>query len=180
MTHLQRFDSTGLSHVSNQGIIELAYQDKLDNAIFEWQDANSKDQFTHVSRYLDSWPFEFKSPDASSREWFTPSLYQQIDLQDYALSRCKNEIQTNRARDELAIIDHLQAEHIFKHLIYLVDKWRSENRVWGVGRGSSVSCFVLYLIGINKINPLDYDLSMTEFFKIEPDRVLNKNKLPKE
>lgn len=166
--------------MSNQGIIELAYQDKLDHAIFEWQNLVSKDQFARVSRYLDNWPFEFKSTDAAARKWFTPNGYQEINLNEYVLSRCKNDVQMRRAMDELAIIDHLQAEHIFKHLIYLVDKWRSENRVWGVGRGSSVSCFVLYLIGINKINPLDYDLSMTEFFKIDPDRVLNKNKLPKE
>ena len=96
------------------------------------------------------------------------------------MSRCKNQQQISRAQDELQIIEHLEAEHIFLHLIYLVDTWRSQNRVWGVGRGSSVSCFVLYVIGVNKINPLDYDLPMTEFFKINPDQILNKNKLPKE
>lgn len=180
MSNLQKIDLTGLSHVSNQGIIELAYQDKLDPAIFEWQDAASKEKFAKVSRYLDNWPFEFKNTDTSDRTWFTPQTYQTINLHDYVLSRCKNKAQTKRASDELLIIDHLNAHHIFKHLIYLVDKWRSENRVWGVGRGSSVSCFVLYLIGINKINPLDYDLDMTEFFKINPDIILNKNKQYKE
>ena len=166
--------------MSDQGIIELAYQDKLDKAIFEWQDADSKQQFQRVSQYLDHWPFVLKNTDVTGRQWFTPSNYQKINLREYVLSRCKNQQQISRAQDELQIIEHLEAEHIFLHLIYLVDTWRSQNRVWGVGRGSSVSCFVLYVIGVNKINPLDYDLPMTEFFKINPDQILNKNKLPKE
>jgi DNA polymerase III alpha subunit len=52
-----------------------------------------------------------------------------------------------------------------KYLKYLVDIMRDNNIVWGVGRGSSVSSFVLYLIGIHKINSLYYDLSIEEFLK---------------
>lgn len=165
MTVLHFFDQQGLSHMSNQGIIELAYQNKLDNAIFEWQDSHSKQTYQNVSTYLDSWPFELNSTDISSRHWFTPPEYININLDDYVLARCKDAQQRDRAQQELKIIHDLQAEHIFLHLIYLVNMWRAKNLVWGIGRGSSVSCFVLYAIGLNKINPLDYDLDHREFFK---------------
>jgi len=52
-----------------------------------------------------------------------------------------------------------------KYLKYLVDTLRANNIVWGVGRGSSVASFVLYLIGIHRINSLYYDLPITEFLK---------------
>jgi DNA polymerase III alpha subunit len=42
---------------------------------------------------------------------------------------------------------------------------RNNNIVWGVGRGSCVSSFVLFLIGIHKINPIYYDLDVSEFLK---------------
>jgi DNA polymerase III alpha subunit len=44
---------------------------------------------------------------------------------------------------------------------------RSSNIVWGVGRGSSVASYALYLIGIHKIDPIKYNLSINEFFKGE-------------
>jgi len=52
-------------------------------------------------------------------------------------------------------------------MLYIVDTLRSQNILWGVGRGSSVSCYCLYLIGIHKIDSLKYDLPINEFFKGE-------------
>ena len=54
---------------------------------------------------------------------------------------------------------------VLQFLIYFVDTLRHNNVVWGVGRGSSVSSFCLFLIGVHKINPLIYDLDYTEFLR---------------
>ena len=54
---------------------------------------------------------------------------------------------------------------LLKYLKYLVDTMRNNNIVWGVGRGSSVASFVLFLIGVHKINSLYYDLPIEEFLK---------------
>jgi len=50
-------------------------------------------------------------------------------------------------------------------MIYIVDMMRKNNLVWGVGRGSSVASYVLYLIGIHKIDSLKYNLNIEEFLK---------------
>lgn len=165
MNNLQFFDENGISHVSNQGIIELAYTDKLEGSQFEWQDSEAKNQYLQVSQYLDTWPFTWRIPITNINEWFTPEEYTKLDLNSYVLDRCQSQTEKSRALLELDIIQQLNVQHIFKHLIYLVDTWSSQNLVWGIGRGSSVSCFVLYAIGLNKINPLDYDLDPSEFFK---------------
>lgn len=159
--------------MSDQGVIELAYADLLEGAVFEWQNSHSKQQYERVSAYLDAWPHKFEEPNVQDRTWFTPAPYDQIDLADHVLERCTSDAQRHRASCELKVIDHLGVSHIFRHLIYLVDMWRSQGLVWGVGRGSSVSSFVLYVIGVNRINPLDYDLPMTEFFKLSEQEILN-------
>ena len=54
---------------------------------------------------------------------------------------------------------------LLSYLKYLVDTMRENNIVWGVGRGSSVASYVLYLIGIHKIDSIKYNLDIHEFLK---------------
>ena len=49
-------------------------------------------------------------------------------------------------------------------MVYLVDYMRDNNILWGVGRGSSAS-YVLYLIGIHKINSIQFGLDWREFLR---------------
>lgn len=172
MNPLYSTDDQGTCWLSEQGVIELAYTDKLKNSLFEWQDTQVKDQYAQVCRTQDNWPFELSTQiNTQDRSWFTPPEYAQVDLAQYVLARCQTPEQIARCHMELKLVEHLNVSHIFRHLIYLVDTWRSKNLVWGIGRGSSVSCFILYVIGINKINPLEYDLDPEEFFKIKLDHM---------
>jgi DNA polymerase III alpha subunit len=54
---------------------------------------------------------------------------------------------------------------VLQLLIYIVDTMRKHNIVWGVGRGSSVASYCLYLIGVHKIDSLKYNLNIREFLK---------------
>ena len=54
---------------------------------------------------------------------------------------------------------------LLKYIVYLVDFMREHNIVWGVGRGSSVSSYVLYLIGVNKVDSCQFDLDYHEFMR---------------
>jgi DNA polymerase III alpha subunit len=56
---------------------------------------------------------------------------------------------------------------VLKAMKYLVDTFRENNIVWGVGRGSSVASYALYLIGVHKVDSVKYELPITEFFKGE-------------
>jgi DNA polymerase III alpha subunit len=37
--------------------------------------------------------------------------------------------------------------------------------IWGVGRGSSVASYVLYKLGVHRIDSLYYDLDPAEFLR---------------
>jgi DNA polymerase III alpha subunit len=97
--------------------------------------------------------------------FFIPLEYASMDIAKFVLEQCQTEEELQRAGTELLLYQERDMFILLCYLKYLVDTMRSNNIVWGVGRGSSVSSFVLFLIGIHKINSLYYDLPVEEFLK---------------
>jgi len=54
---------------------------------------------------------------------------------------------------------------LLKWMKYFVDTCRTNRVVWGVGRGSSVASYVLYLIGVHRIDSMKYNLDWQEFLR---------------
>ena len=80
---------------------------------------------------------------------------------------CETDEQRDRVSQELDLyIKHGMLDILYV-MKYIVDTLRANNIVWGVGRGSSVASYVLYLIGVHKIDSIKYNLPITEFFKGE-------------
>jgi DNA polymerase III alpha subunit len=98
-------------------------------------------------------------------QWQMPKEYYEIDIAKWVLDQCKNQEELQRAGDELLKFQDRNMFPLLQYLKYLVDTMRKNNIVWGVGRGSSVASFVLFLIGIHRINSLYYQLSIDEFLK---------------
>ena len=98
--------------------------------------------------------------------WLTPEPYASIDVLAWCLERCSTERERARVCEECAEMQLRSMLRLIRHLIYCVDTWRKAGVVWGVGRGSSVCSFVLFLVGINRINPLEYDLDLREWLKV--------------
>lgn len=101
----------------------------------------------------------------NQNNWHMPEEYKAFDIAKFVLEQCKNDSELQRAGQELLLFQERDMFPLLQYLKYLVDTMRQNNIVWGVGRGSSVASFVLYLIGIHKINSLYYDLSIDEFIK---------------
>lgn len=105
--------------------------------------------------------FDFKN----QQNWHMPDQYQQFDIVTWLLDQCKEDYELQRVGQELLLYQKHNLINLLRYLKYLVDTLRNNNIVWGVGRGSSVSSYVLFLIGIHKINSCYYDLDIEEFFK---------------
>ena len=97
--------------------------------------------------------------------WFTPEPYKSMDIERWCYEKCNSDLERERVLHELAEMKNRSMYSIIRHLIYCVDVWRTNGIFWGVGRGSSVCSFVLYLIGINRVNPLEYGLELREWLK---------------
>ena len=102
----------------------------------------------------------------NKNNWFIPDEYKLLDIEKYLVEQCpeKNYI---RLAEELALFEQNNMIPVLKTMKYVVDTLRKNNIVWGVGRGSSVSSYVLFLIGIHKIDSVKYALPIDEFFKGE-------------
>ena len=80
------------------------------------------------------------------------------DVSKKAVERISIELEMYRARNLYPVL---------RVLIYIIDTMRKHDIVWGVGRGSSVASYVLYILGIHKIDSLKYNLDIKEFLKDE-------------
>ena len=109
------------------------------------------------------------SPEVWHRQnqdsWIMPDKYQQFDIAEWVLTQCNNQAEIQRAGAELLIYAERNLLDMLCYLKYLVDTMQENNIVWGVGRGSSVASFVLYKIGVHRINSLYYDLNFDEFMR---------------
>jgi len=97
--------------------------------------------------------------------WYIPQEYQNMDIAQLILDRCNTNDELQRAGEELIMFQERNLFGLLCYLKYLVDTMRKHNIVWGVGRGSSVASFVLYLLEVHRINSLHYDLPISEFLK---------------
>lgn len=99
------------------------------------------------------------------QRWLCPPAYLAIDLNTYLLDRCSTEEEKTRVVTELAAFEKRKLSNLLRYMIYLIDTMRENNILWGVGRGSSVASFVLFLIGVHRINPLKYNLDWQDFLR---------------
>ena len=98
-------------------------------------------------------------------KWHMPEKYYQIEVVEWLLDKCQNDEERTRVQMEYELFEKKQFIKVLQFLMYFVDTLRENNMVWGVGRGSSVASFCLFLIGVHKINPLLYNLDITEFLR---------------
>lgn len=96
-------------------------------------------------------------------DWFMPEEYKNIDVESWFLGKNLSEIEKKRVEYELKIFKKNNGYDFLRFLIYLVDFMKENNIIWGAGRGSSVSSYCLYLIGIHRINSIEYGLDFEEF-----------------
>lgn len=146
---------------SGHDITNVLCADKLDEV--EWNAA------ARVCDSKNAGPVHASGPAYDNIDWFgywlTPEPWASINVRDWCISRCKTNEEQSRAVAEIDEFEKRGMVPVICHLIYCADQWRKNGVFWGVGRGSSVSSFVLYLIGINRINPMEYGLDISEWLK---------------
>jgi len=111
--------------------------------------------------YLD---YPAPATDIDITDWFIPREYKDFDIEEFLVLQCPEE-NYGRLAQELEIFKRHNFIPVLKTMKYVVDTLKNNNIVWGVGRGSSVASYALYLIGVHKIDSVKYNLSIDEFFK---------------
>lgn len=164
----------GEIELSDDQFFQLIYQKDL-NLNFIKVEKTSAEKFNH-SKKINSDIFPklsiFNEIDQTindfdkdrQSQWLFKNV-ETIDLKKELLSKCNNEEEIDRVNQEWELFQKHKMIDLLHFLKYLILKMRENNIVWGVGRGSSVSSYILYLLGIHKINSIKYNLDITEFLK---------------
>ena len=184
---LMKTDSLGIPRFSNRDLIDMIYSGHADKVHVVLCDENDDvDKFNAAMEEQGMSPLQKYIPlDVDQKtfdgvcqgEWFMPDEYKNINLDEWLMAKLMEEKQLKErfraqaSKDWYRVMEELDAfrsrdmENLLKYMVYLVDFMRENNIVWGVGRGSSVASFVLYLIGVHKINSIQYGLDWREFLR---------------
>lgn len=97
--------------------------------------------------------------------WHMPDQYKQLDIAQHILDLCVNEAELQRCGQELLLYQERDLFNLLRFLKYLVDTMNEHRVIWGVGRGSSVASYVLYKLGVHRIDSMFYELDVAEFLR---------------
>ena len=128
----------------------------------------SDDLTQYISRlHQEHLNYPIPPQEIDSTNWFIPYEYKTMDIVDWLYQRCPTPEVRERVVEELRLFAKHDMIPVLKTMKYVVDTLRTNNIVWGVGRGSSVASYVLFIIGVHKIDSVKYKLPINEFFKGE-------------
>ena len=180
-------DDLGIPQFTNEDLVNMIYSGNVDKChvvlcepsddIDKFNTAMEEQGFSKLQKYIPLDVDKTTFDNALQSEWFMPDEYKAIDIKVWLLEKLQKELQsdslaTAQYSKEWSRVDEEYAEYanrgmddLLRYMIYLVDFMRENNIIWGVGRGSSVASYVLYLIGVHKINSIKYKLDWREFLR---------------
>jgi DNA polymerase III alpha subunit len=113
-----------------------------------------------------------KSLSPLNLDWNIPKEYYDINLSKFFQKKLDKEpyideeidqIRKERIQIELSLFKQHGFINIIYVLIYIINTFYQHDIVWGVGRGSSVSSYLLYLIGVHDVDSILYELDIDDF-----------------
>ena len=143
--------------VDENSVMELLYADKETNRYCVTDDERIK-KFTS----LHNWEL---NNNESKTDWFISNEFKYFDVYEYLLGKCKTDEERDRVELEYKLFEERELLDLLKFLKYFMDTVAKNNLMIGVGRGSSCSCYILFLLGVHQVNSIKYDLDIKEFFK---------------
>ena len=162
-------DNLGRAILEDQEVLECLYNGKdiselnIEKTLLDqYNKTVSQLKTGKILKGLDD--LDVQSFDAQNqKDWYMPDKFKSIDIESYVLGLAKTSEEIDRVKEELELYKKFGLYPVLKFLIYLIDLMRTNNIVWGVGRGSSVSSYILYLIGVHKVNSILYKLDINDF-----------------
>ena len=170
-----KYDQYGQVYTDSNELCNLLYRNpQLDISLFQVEDsieynrsvAELHAELDLLYNYQNEYGITVEEFDrVLQSNWHMPKEYKELDIAAYVLGLCQAEHELQRVGKELLLYQERDLFDLLRYLKYLVDTLRKNNVIWGVGRGSSVASYVLFLLGVHKIDSLYYNLDIEEFLK---------------
>lgn len=154
-------DSNGNLIFQYNDLVELMYHGDIDMIHqLSVEHTAEVDQFNLIN----DGKLTIASEESNNDKWLF-KFDMSFDIEEYCLSRCISESDRCRVLYEFKYYRQLNLIGVLYLLKHIVDIMRDNNVLWGVGRGSSVSSYVLFLLGVHKIDSIKYELDFHEFLR---------------
>lgn len=143
----------------------VPFVDELNDEIRQYNNLVSADKQIKIKTENRSFDFQ----------WIIPDEYKNLNVVDYVTDRLMTQHEektfpedelierANRVSQELILYKKHGVDDVLRVLIFVINTLTNQGVVWGVGRGSSVSSYVLYLIGVHDVDSVKYGLNITDF-----------------
>ena len=172
---LMKTDELGIPRFTNKDLVDMIYSGHADKChvvlcdhsddIDKFNTAMEEQGLAKLKKYIPLDVDQKTFDGVCQSEWFMPDEYKNMNVIEYIVKLTNTPQEYKRVDEELEEFKRRDMLDLLKYMIYLVDFMRSNNIVWGVGRGSSVASYVLYLIGVHRVNSIQYDLDYKEFLR---------------
>jgi DNA polymerase III alpha subunit len=184
---LLKTDDLGIPRFSNRDLIDMIYSGNVEKCHVVLCDQNDDvDKFNAAMEAQGMSPLQKYIPldvdqktfdGACQSEWFMPDEYKLLAIEEWLFAKVMQELQNSstdfvynssqwiRVEQELEAYKERGMYDLLRYMVYLVDFMRENGIVWGVGRGSSVASYVLYMIGVHRIDSIKYNLDWREFLR---------------
>jgi DNA polymerase III alpha subunit len=168
-----RLDQFGNPIFNSTDIFKILYKGKLTNLKnitvdysedIEQLEKTTGFTFQQFNNQLDQISIE-DFDQALQSDWFMPPEYREFDIAEYCISRCTSDVQVERVKAEITAYKDRGMIPLLQWIKHFVDTCTENNIVWGVGRGSSVASFVLFLLGVHQVDSVKYNLDWQEFLR---------------
>jgi DNA polymerase III alpha subunit len=169
-------DELGIPRFSNKDLINMIYSGNIDKChivlcdpsddVDKFNAAMEEQGLDKLQKYIPLDVDQKTFDSVCQSEWFMPQEYKELDVYTFVMNKAGDDLaELERVEEELAQFKVRGMNNLLRYMIYLVDFMRENDIVWGVGRGSSVASYVLYLIGVHKIDSIQFGLDWREFLR---------------
>jgi DNA polymerase III alpha subunit len=169
-----RLDKYSNPIFSEQDLFDALYQgyqfDLSDTVLVDQRSVPIKQLESQIGfKFVEPYETHFEIADydsACQSNWYMPDEYKTLDIEAWIWEQTPPwDPQHTRVAEELAAFKERNMMDLLRWLKYFVDSCNKNNVVWGVGRGSSVASYILYLIGVHHIDSIKYNLEWQEFLR---------------
>jgi DNA polymerase III alpha subunit len=141
---------------------DVYVDDKFISELFNKSNKDNYNEFDDLNFFVESSISQEEFDKLNQKNWFIPPDYKDFDIIEHLYNICPKE-NINRLSKELKLYEQYNLIDLLKFLKYLVDMMKTHKIPWGIGRGSSVSSYVLFLLEIHKIDSVKHRLDISEF-----------------
>lgn len=136
--------------------------------------AASLEQFNANVPMQDELAISQDEPIHINMNWNLPKEYLELDLEELIADKftsmydrysdAETEEAITRIADEFQEVKHRGMTKFMQTIVYILDTFREQNIVWGVGRGSSCASYLLFLLGLHVVDCVKMKVPMEEFY----------------